>query len=86
MDNLDEKGTADFITHCLKDAGVTSQIFSEQAIKYIYDICKGGLRLTVNLAAQALIQASKIKQANVQLLQVQEAETLSMLPKMEFTL
>lgn len=85
MQNLDEQGTESFISHCLKDAGCSREIFSSQAIKYLYDIAKGCLRITANLAGQALVQASLLEQSQVDLEQIQQAEKVTMLPKMEFT-
>ena len=67
IDELDEEQTKDYIRHCLNNAGAQHAIFEPAALKLIYDLSAGILRIINKLAAAAMVQATEKQSSNVTL-------------------
>lgn len=81
IDELDENATNDYIHYCLAQAGAGHQIVEPSALKLIYDLSAGTIRIINKLAAAAMAFASTKESSTVLLGHVQEITDQCILPK-----
>ena len=81
--SLTETESAEYIRHCLAQAGTQQDIFKEESLKYIHDIALGRMRVINNLAAAALEVASRETSPTIELKHIQQAEQICTLPQPE---
>ena len=81
--SLTETESAEYIRHCLAQAGTQQDIFKEESLKYIHDIALGRMRIINNLAAAALEVASRESSPTIELKHIQQAEQICTLPQPE---
>lgn len=77
---LDERASNDYIRHCLAQASAEQPIFAPPALKLIYDLSGGILRIINKLAASAMAQASEKQNSEVLLDHVQAIKEHVKLP------
>jgi general secretion pathway protein A len=65
VDPLDETASADYVRYCLAQAGAEQPIFDPPALKLIYDLSGGVLRVINKVAAAAMIYASEQQSSEV---------------------
>jgi type II secretory pathway predicted ATPase ExeA len=82
---LDENATNDYICYCLAQAGAQHQIVEPPAVKLIYDISAGTIRIINKLVAAAMAYASTKESSAVLLDHVQEVTDQCILPKRNLT-
>lgn len=67
VDQLDEDQAKDYIRYCLACAGAEHTIFDPEALKLIYDLSGGILRIINKLAVAAMAQATEKKSSTINL-------------------
>ena len=85
IEELDESATADYIEYCLAQAGAEHMIIEPPALKLIYDLSGGTLRVTNKLAAAAMAHASQQESSTVLLDHVEAAKEQVKLPTYKVT-
>lgn len=80
VEELDEPAAADYLRYCLAQAGAEHPIIEPAALKLIYDLSGGILRIVNKLAAAAMIQASRQERTDVVLDHVEAAKEQVELP------
>lgn len=71
---LNHGSTADYICHCLKGVGVEHDIFEKPAVKLIYDLSGGSIRIINKIALAAMGCASDTESSTVLLEHVHTAK------------
>jgi type II secretory pathway predicted ATPase ExeA len=74
IQELSHDATVNYITHCLKAVGVEHEIFEKPAIKLIYDLSGGSLRIINKIALTAMSCASSAESSAVLLEHVHTAK------------
>lgn len=74
IQELDPDGTAEYIAHCMKAVGAEHEIFERQAVKLIYDLSRGSIRIINKLALAAMAGASDAESSTVLLEHVHTAK------------
>ncbi|OVE78458.1 hypothetical protein BVX99_00020 [bacterium F16] len=76
---LSHEGTADYITHCMKAVGAEHQVFETPAVKLIYDLSRGSIRIINKIALAAMAAASDAESSTVLLDHVHTAKNQCLL-------
>ncbi len=74
LHELNHEGTADYISHCLKAVGIEHEVFEKQAVKLIYDLSGGSIRIINKIALTAMSCASTAESSAVLLEHVHTAK------------
>ena len=83
LNPLSREETERYINYHIKDAGVQSELFSQEVIYHIYNITSGIPRLISSLTFAAIEIAAREKSKIITLEHINEAEKMVMPPKME---
>jgi len=70
---LSRKDTFNYIKHCMKDAGVCHDIFSEQALNTIYELTEGIPRIINNICSATFAEAAVEQAQMIDISHVQNA-------------
>lgn len=84
LNELSQINCQEYLEHCLKEAGTHLQVFDEQAVKLIFDVSEGRLRLINAIAANAMMEASQESVNAVEIKHVQRAQKNVLIPTTEF--
>lgn len=84
LKELNQRSCREYLEHCLKEAGTHLQVFDEQAIKLIFDVSEGRIRLINTIAANAMMEASQEEVNSVEIKHVQKAQKNVLIPTPEF--
>ena len=74
IQELDHDGTADYISHSLRAVGIEHEVFDKQAVKLIYDLSAGSIRIINKIALTAMGCASTAESSAVLLEHVHAAK------------
>ncbi len=74
INELSHDGTAGYIAHCMKAVGVEHEVFEQPAVKLIYDLSRGTIRIINKVALTAMACASDAQSSTVLLDHVQTAK------------